>query len=163
IGGSFGGYMVLAALTFHPEEFTVGVDIAGKSNWIRALESLPPDSLSQKLYYEKVGDPNTDREMLRAISPLFHAKNITKPLMIVQGAKDPRVLRRESDEMIAAVRNNGGIVEYLVFDDEAHGFRKRVNSIRAYGAILNFLDQHLKNSNGDRGITTRNHLVTAGH
>ena len=146
IGGSFGGYMTLAALTFHPDEFSAGVDIAGVSNWVRALEAFAPGSISQKLYYEKVGDPSTDREMLQAISPLFHAKNIIKPLMVVQGAKDPRVLRRESDEMIAAVRSNGGTVEYLVLEDEAHGFRKRANSIRAYGAILRFLDLHLKGS-----------------
>jgi dipeptidyl aminopeptidase/acylaminoacyl peptidase len=161
IGGSFGGYMTLAALTFHPDEFAVGVDIAGVSNWVRALETFAPESLSRKLYYEKVGDPNTDREMLQAISPLFHAKNIIKPLMVVQGAKDPRVLRRESDEMIAAVRNNGGTVEYLVLDDEAHGFRKRANAIRAYGAILKFLDQHLKHKNDFQNTTGRNQLVAS--
>jgi len=161
IGGSFGGYMTLAALTFHPDEFSAGVDIAGVSNWVRALEAFAPGSISQKLYYEKVGDPSTDREMLQAISPLFHAKNIIKPLMVVQGAKDPRVLRRESDEMIAAVRSNGGTVEYLVLEDEAHGFRKRANAIRAYGAILRFLDLHLKSSNNYQNTTARNQLVAS--
>jgi dipeptidyl aminopeptidase/acylaminoacyl peptidase len=160
IGGSFGGYMTLAALTFHPDEFAAGVDIAGVSNWVRALKSFAPESISRKLYYEKVGDPCTDREMLQAISPLFHAKNIIKPLMVVQGAKDPRVLRRESDEMIAAVRNNGGTVEYLVLHDEAHGFRKRANAVRAYGAILKFLDRHLKYSN-NQNTTARNQLAPA--
>jgi dipeptidyl aminopeptidase/acylaminoacyl peptidase len=152
--------MTLAALTFHPDEFAAGVDIAGVSNWVRALESFAPESISRKLYYEKVGDPCTDREMLQAISPLFHAKNIIKPLMVVQGAKDPRVLRRESDEMIAAVRNNGGTVEYLVLHDEAHGFRKRANAVRAYGAILKFLDRHLKYSN-NQNTTARNQLAPA--
>ncbi len=161
MGGSFGGYMALAALTFHPEEFSAGVCIAGTSNWIRKLESMPPESLTRKLYYEKVGDPSTDVEMLRAISPVFHAKNITKPLMVIQGAKDPRVERRESDDIVAAVRSNGGIVEYLVIDDEAHGFRKRANMIRAYSAILKFLDLHLKRLKGYSKIAAGHHLVTS--
>lgn len=147
IGGSFGGYMTLAALAFHPEEFAVGVDIDGVSNWIQALELLPPESLSRKLYYEKVGDPSIDSEMLHAISPLFHARNIVRPLLVLQGAKDPRVHRSHSDDIVAAIRNNGGTVEYIVFEDEAHGFRKRANAIRAYGAVLDFLDRHLKNHN----------------
>src|SRR5262249_17996534 len=96
--------------------------------------------------YEKVGDPDTDEEMLRAISPLFHAHQITKPLMVIQGAKDPRVLRVESDDMVTAVKENGGTVEYLLLEDEAHGFRKRANAVRAYQAILNFLDRYLKNA-----------------
>lgn len=159
IGGSFGGYMALAALTFHPEEFNAGVSIAGTSNWLRKLESMPPDSLTRKLYYEKVGDPSTDEEMLRAISPLFHARNITKPLMVVQGAKDPRVVRRESDDIVAEVRENGGVVEYLVLEDEAHGFRKRDNMIRAYGAILEFLDLHLKHGHDDPSAAASGHLL----
>ena len=110
---------------------------------------MPPNSLTRKFYQEKVGDPVLDEEMLRAISPVFHAKRIIRPLMVIQGAKDPRVARRESDDIVAEVRNNGGLVEYLVLNDEAHGFRKRENMIRAYGAILRFLDFHLKRSNSD--------------
>jgi dipeptidyl aminopeptidase/acylaminoacyl peptidase len=144
MGGSFGAYMTLAALAFHPDEFAAGVAISGVSNWIRALKALPEGSPTRKFYYEKLGDPETDEELLRAISPLFHARNISKPLMVLQGAKDPRVLRAESDDIVAAVRTNGGVVEYLLFDDEAHGFRKRANAVRAYQAILNFLDRHLK-------------------
>ena len=144
IGGSFGAYMTLAALAFHPEEFAAGVAIAGVSNWIRHLKSVASGSPSRKLYFEKVGDPDKDEEMLRAISPLFHARNISKPLMVLQGARDPRVLRVESDEIVDAVRSNGGTVEYLLFEDEAHGFRKRANAVRAYQAVLSFLDQHLK-------------------
>lgn len=144
MGGSFGAYMTLAALAFHPDEFAAGIAIAGVSNWVRALKCLPLDSPSRQLFYEKVGDPDADEEMLRAISPLFHAQNIKKPLMVVQGVNDPRVPRVESDEIVAAVRSNGGIVDYLVFDDEAHGFRKRKNAVRAYQAILTFLDRHLK-------------------
>lgn len=151
IGGSFGAYMTLSALAFHPDEFAAGVAIAGVSNWIRALKSLSPGQ-SRKLYYEKVGDPDTDEEMLRAISPLFHARNITKPLMVIQGAKDPRVSRVESEDIVAAVSSNGGIVEYLLLDDEAHGFRKRTNAVRAYQAVLDFLDRHLKSSDSCEGM-----------
>jgi dipeptidyl aminopeptidase/acylaminoacyl peptidase len=81
--------------------------------------------------------------MLRAISPVFHAHKIGKPLMVLQGARDPRVLRVESDDIVAAVKSNGGTVEYLLFDDEAHGFRKTKNAIRAYEAVLDFLHRHL--------------------
>jgi dipeptidyl aminopeptidase/acylaminoacyl peptidase len=143
IGGSFGAYMTMAALAFHPDEFAAGVAIAGVSNWIRALRCLSPGSPSRQLYYEKVGDPEKDEEMLRAISPVFHAHKIGKPLMVLQGARDPRVLRVESDDIVAAVKSNGGTVEYLLFDDEAHGFRKTKNAIRAYEAVLDFLHRHL--------------------
>ncbi len=146
IGGSFGAYMTLAALAFHPDEFAAGVAISGVSNWVRALKALSAGSASHQLYYEKIGDPETDEEMLRAISPVFYARNIKKPLMVVQGANDPRVPRVESDEIVAAVKSHGGIVDYLVFDDEAHGFRKRKNAVRAYQAVLDFLDRHLKSA-----------------
>jgi len=145
IGGSYGGYMVLAALAFHPEEFDVGVDIFGVANWIRTLESIPPwwESFREALYTE-MGDPATDRERLMRISPLFHASNIVKPLLVLQGANDPRVLKVESDEIVEAVRANGVPVEYIVFDDEGHGFTKKENQLRGYEAIRRFLDRYLK-------------------
>jgi dipeptidyl aminopeptidase/acylaminoacyl peptidase len=145
MGGSYGGYMVLAALAFKPEEFAVGVDIFGVSNWVRTLESIPPywESFRKALYTE-IGDPSTEMEMLRETSPLFHADKIKKPLMVLQGANDPRVIKPESDEIVEAVKKNNGVVEYLVFDDEGHGFRKKENEIRAYKAVLDFLDTHLK-------------------
>jgi len=144
IGGSYGGYMVLAALAFEPNEFAVGVDIFGVANWVRTLESVPPywESFREALYRE-IGDPAEDAERLRRISPLFHADRIRRPLMVLQGANDPRVLKVESDEMVAAARANGATVEYLVFDDEGHGFRKKDNRLRGYRAILEFLDRHL--------------------
>lgn len=142
IGASFGGYMALAALTFHPEEFAAGVNICGLSNLISFAKSLPAH-WDAKRFYQKLGDPETDTELLRAISPVFHADRIRKPLMILQGASDPRCPKEQSDEMVKAVRKNGGTVEYLVYEDEAHGFRKRKNAIHAYEAILNFLDRHL--------------------
>lgn len=149
IGGSYGGYMVLAALAFKPEEFAVGVDIFGVSNWLRTLESIPPywESIRESLYKE-LGNPETDKENLRAISPLFHADKITKPLIVLQGKNDPRVIKPESDEIVEAVKKNNGIVEYIVFDNEGHGFTKKANEIRGYKAVLDFLDRYLKGDGG---------------
>lgn len=90
-----------------------------------------------------MGDPFKDEAYLRSISPLFHAKNIVRPLMVLQGANDPRVLKVESDEIVAAARANGVPVEYLVFDDEGHGFRKKKNQISGYQQVLEFLNKHL--------------------
>ena len=145
LGGSYGGYMVLAALAFQPQEFQAGVDIFGVANWVRTLESIPPywESIRQALYQE-IGDPKKDAEMLKAISPLFHADKIRKPLLVLQGANDPRVIKPESDDIVAEVRKNGVPVEYIVFPDEGHGFTKKANEIRAWGAVLRFLDEHLK-------------------
>ncbi|MEE9169998.1 MAG: prolyl oligopeptidase family serine peptidase, partial [bacterium] len=153
IGGSYGGYMVLAALTFQPEEFAVGVDIFGISNWVRTLESIPAwwEAFKEALYKE-MGNPETDMEYLRRISPIFHAENITKPLMVLQGANDPRVLKVESDEIVEAVRKNNVPVKYVVFDDEGHGFRKKENQIEGYGAILEFLDKYLRGA-GETEVT----------
>jgi dipeptidyl aminopeptidase/acylaminoacyl peptidase len=145
IGASFGGYMSLAALTFHPQEFAAGVNICGVSNLVSFATSLPK-YWNMKRFYEKLGDPEKDTELLRAISPIFHAEKIKSPVMILQGATDPRCPREQSDEMVSAIRSNGGNVEYLVYDDEAHGFRKRKNAIHAYQAILEFFNCHLKPS-----------------
>src|SRR5262245_6556732 len=144
IGGSYGGYMVCAALAFEPDAFDVGVDIFGVTNWVRTLKSIPPwwTSFRDSLYAE-LGDPATDEDRLRRISPLFHAKNIRKPLLVIQGANDPRVLQVESDEMVKAVRDNKVPVEYIVFPDEGHGFRKKENRIQAAEAYRKFLDRYL--------------------
>ena len=146
-GGSYGGYMVLAALAFKPDEFAVGVDLFGVSNWVRTLQSIPPywESFRKSLYKE-IGDPNKDLENLRAVSPLFHADKIVKPLIVLQGANDPRVIKPESDEIVDNIKKRGGVVEYVLFDNEGHGFTKKANEIRAYKAILDFLDRYLKNS-----------------
>ncbi len=145
IGGSYGGYMVAAALAFAPEAFDVGNDIFGVTNWVRTLESIPPwwEDFRDSLYAE-MGDPAQDRERLTAISPLFHAQRIARPLLVVQGANDPRVLQVESDELVAAVRENGVPVEYVLFPDEGHGFRSKVNRIRASEAFVAFADRFLK-------------------
>jgi len=145
IGGSYGGYMTMAALTFTPEEFDVGVNIFGVTNWLRTLKSIPPwwETFKDALYKE-MGDPNTiDSVRLHKVSPLFHTDKVTKPLMVLQGAKDPRVLQVESDEIVAGVKKNGVPVEYVLFEDEGHGFVKKENQIEAYGKILEFLNKHL--------------------
>jgi dipeptidyl aminopeptidase/acylaminoacyl peptidase len=145
IGGSYGGYMVLAALAFQPDQFAVGVDLFGISNWQRTLESIPKwwESMRVALYKE-VGDPEKDKDFLRETSPLFHSDQIRRPLMVLQGANDPRVIRPESDDIVAAVKKNGVPVEYVVFPDEGHGFTKKKNQIEGWSAILNFLDKYLK-------------------
>ncbi|HJU65887.1 MAG TPA: prolyl oligopeptidase family serine peptidase [Gemmatimonadaceae bacterium] len=145
IGGSYGGYMVLAALTLQPDAFKVGVDLFGISNWVRTLTSIPPwwASFREALYAE-LGDPKTDSARLHRISPLFNAEKIKVPLLVLQGANDPRVLKVESDEIVEAAKKNGVPVEYVVFEDEGHGFVKKENEIRGYTAVLAFLDKHLK-------------------
>jgi dipeptidyl aminopeptidase/acylaminoacyl peptidase len=145
MGGSYGGYMVLAALAFKPEEFAVGVDLFGVSNWVRTLQSIPPywESIRKSLYKE-IGDPNTQLDSLREVSPLFHADKIVRPLIVLQGANDPRVIKPESDEIVDNIKKRNGVVEYVVFDNEGHGFTKKANEIRAYKAILDFLDKYLK-------------------
>ncbi len=144
IGGSYGGYMVLAALTFRPEQFAAGVDMFGISNWHRTVQNIPPwwESFRKALEVE-MGD-FSDEAYFKSISPLFHAEAIVKPLMVLQGANDPRVLKVESDEIVASARSNGVPVEYIVFEDEGHGFLKNENRAKGYEAVLKFLDRYLK-------------------
>lgn len=146
LGGSYGGYMTMRAMTAAPEEFKVGVNIFGVTNWIRTLKSIPPwwESFKVGLYAE-LGDPySQDSVRLYEISPLFHADKIKNPVMVLQGATDPRVLQVESDEMVEEMKKNGVPVEYVLFDDEGHGFRKKENQIEGWSKILTFLDKHLK-------------------
>lgn len=145
MGGSYGGYITAAALAFHPEAFEAGVNIFGVTNWVRTLESIPAWWGAQRdALYDEMGDPATDAERHRRISPLFHAGNIRRPMLVVQGANDPRVLQVESDELVAAVRENGVPVEYVLFPDEGHGFLRRENRITAQEAYLSFLNQHVR-------------------
>ncbi|MEW6998105.1 alpha/beta fold hydrolase [Colwelliaceae bacterium BS250] len=143
IGGSYGGYMTMAAMTY-TDEFAVGINIFGVTNWVRTLKSIPPWwEAFKKSLYDEMGDPETDEARLRRISPLFHAENIKKPVLVVQGANDPRVLQIESDEMVAAIKANNVPVEYVLFSDEGHGFRKKVNRIKASNSYLEFLQKYL--------------------
>ena len=147
IGGSYGGYMTMAAMTFTPDEFVVGVNIFGVTNWIRTLKSIPTFwEASRKALYDELGDPYTsDSIRLKKISPLFHADKVINPVMVLQGANDPRVLQIESDEIVEELIKNDIPVEYVVFEDEGHGFRKKENQIEGYRKIESFLDLYLKN------------------
>lgn len=144
LGGSYGGYMVMAAMTFRPNAFDVGVNIFGVTNWVRTLKSIPPwwEAARESLYKE-LGNPFTQENYLYSISPLFHAENIKKPVLVLQGANDPRVLQVESDEMVEAIKKQNVPVEYVVFEDEGHGFSKKKNQITSNETILNFLDKYL--------------------
>ena len=147
MGGSYGGYMTLAGLTFTPDEFKVGVDIFGVANWLRTLHSIPPWwGAARESLFAEMGNPETDSAALYNKSPLFFADQLTKPLMVLQGANDPRVLQVESDEIVEAVKANGVPIEYVVFEDEGHGFVKRENQIEGYQAILEFLNQYLRSN-----------------
>ena len=148
IGGSYGGYMTMAAMTFTPDEFMVGVNIFGVTNWIRTLKSIPTFwEASRKALYDELGDPYTsDSIRLKKISPLFHADKVKNPVMVLQGANDPRVLQIESDEIVEELIKNDIPVDYVIFEDEGHGFRKKENQIEGYRKIKSFLDLYLKTS-----------------
>ncbi|SFF92447.1 Dipeptidyl aminopeptidase/acylaminoacyl peptidase [Salegentibacter agarivorans] len=145
LGGSYGGYMTMAAMTFTPDEFEAGVNIFGVTNWLRTLKSIPPywEAFREALY-EEMGDPVKDSVALYNKSPLFHAEQVKNPVMVLQGANDPRVLQVESDEIVAALKENNVPVEYVVFEDEGHGFIKKENEIEGYRQIRQFLDKYLK-------------------
>jgi dipeptidyl aminopeptidase/acylaminoacyl peptidase len=145
LGGSYGGYMVLAALAFRPTEFAAGVDLFGVSNWLRTLESIPAWwGPTRDALYKELGDPKADADYLRKISPLFHADQIQRPLIVLQGENDPRVLKAESAEIVEAVRKKGVPVEFLLFPNEGHGFARKDTQEKAYQAALVFLDKYLK-------------------
>lgn len=142
MGGSYGGYATLAGLTFTPETFACGVDIVGPSNLETLLATIPPYWAPMvKVFHERMGDPSSEEglALLKAASPLHKAGKITKPLLILQGANDPRVKQAESDQIVGAMKDAGVPVTYVLYPDEGHGFAKPVNNI-AYTAITeNFL------------------------
>jgi dipeptidyl aminopeptidase/acylaminoacyl peptidase len=144
MGGSYGGYATLVGLTFTPDEFACGVDIVGPSNLVTLLSTIPPYWTPVKsLFKKRVGDLETEQEFLKSRSPLFRADQIKAPLLIGQGANDPRVKQAESDQIVAAMRKNGKAVEYLVFPDEGHGFARPENRLTFYAATEPFLAQYL--------------------
>jgi dipeptidyl aminopeptidase/acylaminoacyl peptidase len=140
-GGSYGGYAVLTALAFTPDAFTCGIDVVGPSNLTTFLESIPPywETMRQMLH-QRIGE---DAEFLRAQSPLFRAAQIRTPLLVVQGANDPRVPQRESDQMVEVLRSNGIPVTYVVFENEGHGFADPLNARRFSAVAEAFLQEHL--------------------
>jgi dipeptidyl aminopeptidase/acylaminoacyl peptidase len=143
IGESFGGYLVLAALAFHPDTFKVGVDLSGVVNWLRVVKDANHAFKERRALDRLIGDPKTDAERLRTISPVFHADKIRRPLFVLQGAKDPKIPKDETDKLVQTVKTNGVPIEYLVFDDEGHSIEKRENYLDAWDRILRFLQAHL--------------------
>lgn len=143
-GGSYGGYAALAGLTFTPELYACGVDIVGPSNIQTLFASIPPYwAPAKRELVLRVGDVEQDAELNRRISPLFHAERIQAPLMVLQGANDPRVKIAESDQIVAAMRARGRPVTYIVFSDEGHGFARPENRMAANAHIEQFLAEHL--------------------
>jgi dipeptidyl aminopeptidase/acylaminoacyl peptidase len=143
-GGSYGGYATLVGVTFTPDAFACGVDIVGPSSIVTLIKSIPPYWAPLKSIFDKrVGNVETEEEFLNARSPLFKADQIKVPLLIAQGANDPRVKQAESDQIVAAMRKNDKPVTYLVFPDEGHGFARPENRLKFYAAAEQFLATHL--------------------
>lgn len=146
MGGSYGGYAVLWALTNDPLRFACGVDIVGPSNLETLIESMPPHWESERaMVYQQVGNPTTaeGRKLLKARSPLHRAHRIARPLLIGQGANDPRVKRSEADQMAAALKASGIAVTYALYPDEGHGFHRPANNIAFNVIVERFLARHL--------------------
>jgi len=141
MGGSYGGFMVLSALTTYPDVWAAGVDIVGIANFVTFLENTGP--WRRKMREVEYGSLEYDREFLTEISPIHHVDRITAPLFVVHGANDSRVPVGEAEQIVAALRARGTPVEYLRFDDEGHGLIKRANRLVAYPAIARFLAEHL--------------------
>ncbi|MEN8373987.1 MAG: S9 family peptidase [Gemmatimonadota bacterium] len=144
MGGSYGGYLTMAALARLPDVFRAGVAFVGVSNWITALEGASPQlKASDRIEYGDIDDPD-DRAFFEAISPIAHVDNVSAPIMVLHGANDPRDPVEESDQYVRAIRELGGEVQYLRFPDEGHGIRKLANRIIAYRRIADFLERRLE-------------------
>jgi dipeptidyl aminopeptidase/acylaminoacyl peptidase len=166
MGGSYGGYATLVGLTFTPEEFRCGVDIVGPSNLITLLESIPPYWESfRKVFARAIGDPETEggRSLLKATSPLTHVDQITKPLLIGQGANDPRVKQAESDQIVEAMKAKGIPVTYVLFPDEGHGFQKPENNLSFNAVAEAFLAECLGGRFQEQGDDFNNSSIQIPH
>jgi len=143
-GGSYGGYATLAGITKTPELYAAAVDYVGVSNMFTFMGSLPSYwEPFRKMLYEMAGDPVADKKMLEAVSPVYNVDKIKTPLLVVQGANDPRVKQAESEQIVAALRKRGVSVEYLLKDNEGHGFRNEENRFEFYETMIKFLGQHI--------------------
>jgi dipeptidyl aminopeptidase/acylaminoacyl peptidase len=146
MGGSYGGYATLAGVTFTPDLYAAAVDIVGPSNLITLLESIPPYwEAGRQLFYQRMGNPNTPegKAQLERQSPLNHASKIKTPLLVIQGANDPRVNKREADQIVIALRERNYPVEYLVAPDEGHGFARPINNMAMFATTEKFLAKYL--------------------
>jgi dipeptidyl aminopeptidase/acylaminoacyl peptidase len=143
-GGSYGGYAALAGAAFTPDVFKCAISIVGPSNIITLIRSIPPYwKPLRKIFDIRVGNVDTEEEFLKSRSPLFKADQIRIPVLIAQGANDPRVKQAESDQMVEALKSNGLDYEYLIFEDEGHGFARPENRLKFYAAAEKFLSIHL--------------------
>jgi dipeptidyl aminopeptidase/acylaminoacyl peptidase len=143
-GGSYGGYAVLAAMAFRPGVYACGVDYVGVSNLLTFMRTIPTYwKTSIDILYKRVGNPDTDWELLHSRSPVFFADKIEAPLFIAQGYNDPRVNRNEAEQIVAALRKNKKPVEYMLKMNEGHGFRNPENRLEFYGRVEAFLGQYL--------------------
>jgi len=143
-GGSYGGYAVLAGLAFTPDLYACGVDYVGVSNLFTFMKSIPPYwEPYLEMIYEMVGNPEKDKELMESASPVFHADKIKAPLLIAQGANDPRVAKSESDQIVEALKRKNIDVPYIVKDNEGHGFHNEENKFEFYRAMEDFLKTHL--------------------
>ena len=144
-GGSYGGYTTLAGITFTPDLYAAAVDYVGVSNLFTFMGTIPPYWKPYlEMLHEMVGHPEKDKELLTAASPVLHTDKIKTPLFVAQGAKDPRVNKDESDQMVEALKKRGVVVEYMVKDNEGHGFRNEENRFEFYEAMEKFLARHIK-------------------
>jgi dipeptidyl aminopeptidase/acylaminoacyl peptidase len=154
-GGSYGGYATLAGLAFTPELYAAGVSLVGPSNLITLLDSIPPYwEAVRTMFHERMGDPSTPegRAQLERQSPLNSADRIEAPLLVIQGANDPRVNKAESEQIVVALRERGFPVEYLLAPDEGHGFANPVNNMAAFAAAERFLAEHLGGRDQEGGM-----------
>ena len=143
-GGSYGGFAVLTCVTRLPDYWAAAVDIFGPSNLVTFAKAVPPTW--KRFIARFVGDPETEVDFLMERSPITYVDNVKTPLLVIQGATDPRVVKGESDQLVEKLKSLGRDVEYVVFDDEGHGFTKRPNELKAYGLAAEWLERHLSKS-----------------
>ncbi|MBK8792123.1 MAG: S9 family peptidase [Holophaga sp.] len=144
-GGSYGGYATLAGVTYTPDLYAAAVDYVGVANLFTFMKTIPPYwAPFLKMMYEMVGDPEKDKDLLTSSSPVFHVDKIKTPLFVAQGANDPRVNKNESDQMVEALKKRGIEVQYMVKDNEGHGFHNEENRYDFYGAMEGFFTKHLQ-------------------
>ena len=143
-GGSYGGYAALVGATFTPDVFCCAVDIVGPSNIITLIQTIPPYwAPLVSIFHQRVGDPSTEEEFLKSRSPLFKVDQIKIPMLIRQGANDPRVKQAESEQIVEAMKSKGIPYEYMLFPDEGHGFAKPENRLKFYAAAERFLAKYM--------------------
>jgi dipeptidyl aminopeptidase/acylaminoacyl peptidase len=140
-GGSYGGFAVLTCVTRLPQYWAAAVDIFGPSNLVTFAKAVPPTW--KRFIARFVGDPETEADFLMERSPITYVENVRAPLLVIQGATDPRVVKGESDQLVEKLQSLGREVEYVVFDDEGHGFTKRPNELKAYRLTAEWLEKHL--------------------